>query len=187
MNIINVGAEHKFYDREGDSRVDELQTEREGEFAPLIQSMRDNAVVQAGSEDLIAEFVVNLVIRTRHMRDMFLSWVRNTSSALRQSARAPEQIRKIVNYVYAREFLDGVARRLGHSKFEDIPSNIREPLFAPFADLLDDDSWLIPATPALQAMADSIWDKMDAAINYGAVKNAHLSALEQSIAPAARV
>jgi len=71
VNIINVGVARDFYGRIHESGVEERLSLREAEYAPLVEKLRDGWIDPA-QKPLIDDFVTNLIVRTKNVRDGFI-------------------------------------------------------------------------------------------------------------------
>jgi hypothetical protein len=69
-NIINVGLEKYFYGREGEISVDANITDVEGEYANLLDELREYRGQVEISDDRIAHFITHLVVRSKHIREV---------------------------------------------------------------------------------------------------------------------
>ena len=67
-NIINVGTESFFYGTHNGTSVDEDITEIELEFSPLLEELRGLSSDTKIEDRPINEFIIHLIIRTRHIR-----------------------------------------------------------------------------------------------------------------------
>jgi hypothetical protein len=67
-NIINVGAESFFYGNHNSVSIDEEITEKELEFFPLLEELRQFSSDTRIQDKPINEFIIHLIIRTRHIR-----------------------------------------------------------------------------------------------------------------------
>src|ERR1051326_8081276 len=67
-NTLNVGAEGRFYD-DGTLNVDDEITELEKTFSPAVNEARQLDDGSKISDQTLFEFIVNLTVRTKHLRD----------------------------------------------------------------------------------------------------------------------
>ncbi len=72
-NIKNVGVEGLFYSEKDDPSLDDVITSAEGDFAQLIDSLRQNDAVDEKDYVKIAHLFAHLEIRTRHLRQSFFT------------------------------------------------------------------------------------------------------------------
>ena len=70
-NTINVGVEGYFYTDGDDTRADQIITEAENTFAPLVRKLRMNPLM-AVCDPQIPKLIAHFEIRTRHVRENFL-------------------------------------------------------------------------------------------------------------------
>jgi hypothetical protein len=68
-NIINVGVEKYFYGGDGELNVDDDITDFEGEYAPLLDELREHEGQVEISDPRIANLITHLVVRTKHIRE----------------------------------------------------------------------------------------------------------------------
>lgn len=71
-NIINVGVEGQFYSIDGDSIADDVLTALEGQFGAIVSDLRLGSAESLRTENL-ADLIVHLEIRSRHLRESFLN------------------------------------------------------------------------------------------------------------------
>jgi hypothetical protein len=77
-NTVNVGVETKFY-TDGSLNVDDEITELEKPFSKCVANLRDYDDSTRVTDDTFLEFVVNLTVRTKHIRDSIID---STSSLI---------------------------------------------------------------------------------------------------------
>lgn len=71
-NTKNVSVVTHFYGKEGEVNADDGITEAEGDFASLINTLRECNDGESIDSDSIVEFVVHLSGRTKHLRDSLI-------------------------------------------------------------------------------------------------------------------
>ena len=71
--IENVGLEKHFYGKEGEVSADDVITNLEGNYADLVRSLRNTSDGIEVQDTRIPELISHLTIRTKHLREFFLS------------------------------------------------------------------------------------------------------------------
>lgn len=178
-NIINVGVEGYFYTDGNDTQADDMITEAEGTFAPLVQELRANppmAVYNPQIPTLIAHFE----IRTRHLRESFL---------------------RTGNYLVSRllDFMDDEKSFIEYLErtFRNDPSILRKAIsdvlqkrgipktmLGPVLQLVYSRLFLFmkESRPMLRQLASHLRSVLPKTLSEGA-KSGHIRALKESVAP----
>ncbi len=79
--INNIGIEAFFYTENATAEADDLITQRETLYAPLVEKLR-NAVPGPVFDPLISEFIASLETRTKNIRECFLQTSNTLTSQL---------------------------------------------------------------------------------------------------------
>jgi hypothetical protein len=176
-NTLNVGVEREFYSIGADTAADDAITDVEHSFSTLVSSLRTHAP-QSVTNPHIPELISHLEIRTRHLRQSFVSatdyllrgmseFLTDTASAttylLRQLRTDPELLRK------------PLAANIGCSEeqaaflIDMLPSSMLEPLVAQYSPML------------VELVIGRLRGEL-----HRITKNSHVRALKSSVSPAAR-
>ena len=67
-NIINVGTEQYFYGEPDLWSIDDVITDKESEFAPILDDLRKCTSDISVPQTQISELIIHLITRTRHLR-----------------------------------------------------------------------------------------------------------------------
>lgn len=179
-NIINVAVEKYFYGRDGELNVDDDITDFEGEYAPLLDELREHNGKVEISDPRIANLITHLVVRTKHIRDSY-----------RESI---EYLAELIRYYFS-DFNNLKRAMLGNH--EMIRDNIEQG-FRDHPQLLPYKKFLIPLLPKL--IINHIQDNKDELNKFcqdyfdmikklapKSMKEGHIKALIQSLTPELRV
>jgi len=135
-NTVNVGVESKFYS-EGDLNVDDEITGVEGAFSKSLVNLKHYPDSSRINDDTFLQFVVNLTVRTKHIRDSIidstgflfdnlferLSDYRNWREyCMRYFARHPEIIRNELERTLEKSNLSAHKRAMARQKVKRMPT-----------------------------------------------------------------
>jgi hypothetical protein len=73
LNVINVGVEGHFYSVEAESTLDEATTDFELNLEPVVSTLELGSSRLVTETAAIAQYIANLELRTRHLRQSLLS------------------------------------------------------------------------------------------------------------------
>jgi hypothetical protein len=179
-NIINIGVEKYFYGGDGELSADEVITDFEGEYAPLLDELMAYKETVEISDLRIPNFITHLVIRTKHIRDSFRESTEYLAELIRQ---------------YFSDFNNIKKAMLGNP--EMIRDNI-EKGFRDHPELLPYKHFLMPLLPKilfnyinnnkgeLLKFCQDYFDMIKKVVPK-AMKEGHIKGLTQSLTPEARV
>jgi hypothetical protein len=179
-NIINVGVEKYFYGGDGELNVDDDITDFEGEYAPLLDELREHKGQLEISDPKIANLITHFVVRTKHIRDSYRESIEYLAELIRQ---------------YFSDFNNIKRAMLGNP--EMIRDNI-EKGFIDHPELLPYKHFLMPLIPKLlfnyinnnkDELHKFCQDYFDMIIKVvpKAMKEGHIKGLTQSLTPEPRV
>jgi len=127
VSIRDVGLEKSFYDNSGAGSIDKIITEKEQLFGDLLSRIRRDLHIQSKDFNLLAEFIVHLTSRTKHVRTGFTNGFAKLTNMVSRNLSEPQQIKR---------FIKGLIKN--DKKFhEQIRIKIREDLGRPIPDIED--------------------------------------------------
>jgi uncharacterized protein with HEPN domain len=95
-NIINIGVEKYFYGGDGELNVDDDITDFEGEYAPLLDELREHKGQVDISDPRIANLITHFVVRTKHIRDSYRESIEYLAELMRQYFSDHNNIKKAI-------------------------------------------------------------------------------------------
>ncbi|MDP3182813.1 MAG: DUF4238 domain-containing protein [Desulfobaccales bacterium] len=95
-NINKIGIEKHFYGRKGEFRVDAEITDFEGEYAPLLDELRDSQGQVEIYNQRIANLITHFVTRTKHLRDSYIESVEYLSEKIEEYFSDPENTKAAI-------------------------------------------------------------------------------------------
>lgn len=138
VNIINVGLTRNFYESPKSGGLESKLSVQEGRYAPLLESLRGGVVDQTQME-LIDDFVCNLMVRTKHLRDAFKDTGESALDYLEQQFGDPQNRGSLEQLMIEQALENPELRRL----LKPLPRKQRKKFISRALSKLDFD---VPAT-----------------------------------------
>ncbi|WP_347274969.1 DUF4238 domain-containing protein [Candidatus Kuenenia sp.] len=176
-NIENIAVEKYFYTEINSTNADGLITEAENRFACLVNVLLSSPLGRITNKD-IPEFLAHLEIRTRHSRESFLRIGNHLINSLFMD------IGKLKTFILSKILTDpSILKKSIHDK-----CHLPEFIVEIFYKFIVANPQLLEATleNMFPALCENILKESTQAVTNG-VKEGHLRALNESIAPKGRI
>ena len=73
VSVVDIGHSKFFYDKPGPNTLDALITDEENKYGQVVARLRRERTFRSSDEETLIEFVHNLVLRTRNLRDTLVT------------------------------------------------------------------------------------------------------------------
>jgi Protein of unknown function (DUF4238) len=94
VSIADVGHAKFFYDKPGPNTLDALITDKENEYGQVVARLRKEHTLSSLDEETLIEFMHNLVLRTRNLRDTLVTGFNAMLDELYSVATDPDAMRR---------------------------------------------------------------------------------------------